>query len=289
MCIMIRLEMLKEEKQVKSKIQNLTKMIEWLKKLFNDLGYSLYLLLVIIPVLWGVLYVCHRTQGWNLSDTNLIITFLGVLATFVVVSNFSQVTNIENKTKSALKDFEQQLNKLVDANDEKSQVSRLKKVEERLNSLDEKGKYLSATDIITASIEGSVTSVKDFIKKEADGNRQELEIQSLRMLRMADALINSSYKDILTRLMLNLDAVFRVTRKGKSKKTSNKAHIRYQDDCIKFVSTTGKTIFDDVMEIDGIAYSSDVMDEVLIYIIEATNKTRVYKPSVPEAGNDDQI
>lgn len=265
------------------------KMLDWLKKFWNDLGYSLYWLLVIVPVLFGILYVCRCTQGWNISDSNLIITFLGVLATFVVVSNFSQVTNIEDKTRSALKDYEEELKKVVDSNDEKSQVSRLKRLEERLDTLDGKGKYTTAEEIIRASVRDSISSLKESMQKEADSNRKEIEIQSLRMLRMADALINSSYKNILTRLMNNLDAIFQVTRKLNGKKKTNKAHIRYQEDCIKFVSTTGKTIFDDVIEIDGVAYTSETMDEVLIYIIESTNKTRVYTPSAPKEGNDDQI
>lgn len=264
-------------------------MNKWIKKIVDDLEYSLYLMLIILPLLLGILFISHRTQGWEISDSNLIITFLGVLATFVVVSNFSQVSSIEEKTEKAIEKYEKQIKALVDKEDDNSHVNRLKRLEDDLSKLNAKGEFSTAEEIVQKSVEETMKSIKDEINREGENNRRELEIRSLQMLRMADALINSSYKSILNKLIADLDSQFRVSWEKNGKLKENIAYIRFQDNRIQFVSGSGKTTFENVRKIDGISYSSEKMDDVLIYIIEATNKTRVYKQSAPADGNDDQI
>lgn len=264
-------------------------MKEWIKKFLGDLGYSIYLMLFILPLLLGILYISHRTQVWELSDSNLIITFLGVLATFVVVSNFSQVSSIEEKTEKAIENYEKQIKALVDKEDDNSHINRLKRLEDDLDRLNAQGEFSTAEDIVKKSVEETMKTIKDEINSEGENNRRELEIRSLQMLRMADALINSSYKSILNKLIADLDSKFMVSWEKNGKLKENKAYIRFQDNRVQFVSVSGKTTFENVRKIDDILYSSEKMDDVLIYIIEATNKTRVYKQSAPADGNDDQI
>lgn len=53
------------------------------------------------------------------NEDNLIITFLGALAAFVVISNFAMMVEIRNKTENKIKDFENKLETMSTTIDEK--------------------------------------------------------------------------------------------------------------------------------------------------------------------------
>ena len=56
------------------------------------------------------------------NEDNLIITFLGALAAFVVISNFAMMVEIRNKTENKIKDFENKLEAMNTTIDEKVNV-----------------------------------------------------------------------------------------------------------------------------------------------------------------------
>lgn len=57
------------------------------------------------------------------NEDNLVITFLGALAAFVVISNFTLMMEIRNKTENKLKEFEDKLGTMSTTIDEKVRVT----------------------------------------------------------------------------------------------------------------------------------------------------------------------
>lgn len=56
------------------------------------------------------------------DEDNLVITFLGALAAFVVISNFALMVEIRNKTENKIKEFENKLEAMNTTIDEKVNV-----------------------------------------------------------------------------------------------------------------------------------------------------------------------
>lgn len=61
------------------------------------------------------------------NEDNLVITFLGALAAFVVISNFALMVEIRNKTENKIKEFENKLEAMNTAIDEKVNVIEIDK------------------------------------------------------------------------------------------------------------------------------------------------------------------
>jgi len=68
----------------------------------------------------------------QIDKNNTIVTFLGVLATFVVVNNFSQVADMRRQTENKIKELERQLKEA------KKQLGDAKKVNDGLSETLEK-------------------------------------------------------------------------------------------------------------------------------------------------------
>ncbi|NLE03667.1 MAG: hypothetical protein GX638_02545 [Crenarchaeota archaeon] len=61
----------------------------------------------------------------NISHTvicneSLVITFVGILATFIVVGNYAQTTNLETKTSKKIEEFDNQLVEIVKTTDKRN-------------------------------------------------------------------------------------------------------------------------------------------------------------------------
>ena len=87
-------------------------MKEKMKVLLSDLWTAIRWGIILSFVMLGVLWLSDRLHIFDSmpSSESLIITFIGILATFVVVSNFSQVANIEEKADRKIKEIEKKVN-----------------------------------------------------------------------------------------------------------------------------------------------------------------------------------
>ena len=98
-------------------------------------------------------------------------------------------------------------------------------------------------------------------------------------------------KDILQKILLDSNALFKITYTRKGKNKTNNARIQLKDGVIQFISETGKTTFDNVFKIDEIQYNSEEIDMALCFVLEALKKTGTYDRT-NLSGNvldDDQI
>ena len=88
----------------------------------------LYALLFPFVIFFGVGVV---TKYFTMSNDSLVITFLGTLATFVVIGNYSQVHNLTENTNKNIDKFEKKLseinNKVLDTTNPHSLKSEFKK------------------------------------------------------------------------------------------------------------------------------------------------------------------
>ena len=64
----------------------------------------------IIAILFGIYaFYCGIIPNDESKNTSIILGFVGILATFVVLSNYLQVKEIENKTKKQIEDFKNKI------------------------------------------------------------------------------------------------------------------------------------------------------------------------------------
>lgn len=86
-----------------------------------------FVCILIASVISGIW--CEKTK---INDNNVIIGFIGVLATFVVVGNYAQTVDMRNQTENKIKKLEEQLNEA------KKQLGDAKKVNDGLSETLEK-------------------------------------------------------------------------------------------------------------------------------------------------------
>ncbi len=71
-----------------------------------------YWLTIILIVLVGVSIAQHCNKTL-VTDSSLVLTFIGILATFVVVSNYAQVRDVEKKCDERIKELSDKLDKIL--------------------------------------------------------------------------------------------------------------------------------------------------------------------------------
>ncbi len=255
---------------------------ERFKSLFWDfwtaVRWGVILALVMIGVLW-ISSQLHIFDGMPPSES-LIITFIGILATFVVVSNFSQVANIEQKTDKKIDDIANKVDTIssqcLDESDDKSLASSISQTKRDLNTIKGNNKLKSQEELKAETKNEIREELKNDIDTYKRASIEEIDIRSLQMLKFANALINSNLKDVMQKLLLDSDTLFRITYIKNGKTKTNKARIRLKDGNINFISETGKSTFENAVKIDGVRYNADEIDMALIFILEAMKKTAIY-------------
>lgn len=272
-------------------------MKEKIKVLFSDLWIAIRWGIILSLVMMGVLWLSDRLRIFDSmpSSESLIITFIGILATFVVVSNFSQVANIEEKADRKIKEIEKKVNMIskqcLDKTDSTSLASSIIQTKEMIDIIKGSDELKSLETVKYEAKNEMKGELKDDIKRYERANLEEIDLRSFQMLKFANALINSKQKDILQKILLDTNALFKITYTRKGKNKTNNARIQLKDGVIQFISETGKTTFDNVFKIDGIQYNSEEIDMALCFVLEALKKTGIYDRT-NLSGNvleDDQI
>ncbi len=112
---------------------------------------ALVLLVIIGAIVCCIVgFFCPRFTYLNAD--NIVITFLGVLATFVVISNFSQVADIRDRTEKELDRMQKQMD-LKELEQEKE----IHKVQEKIDSTDKE--LIELKPLFDTLIRKEVTSI----------------------------------------------------------------------------------------------------------------------------------
>lgn len=257
-------------------------LFEKVKSFFSDLWAAILWGLILVLVMCGVLWIASRFHIFNDIPTSesLIITFIGILATFVVVSNFSQVANIEQKTDKKIDDIANKVDTIskqcLDESDTTSLASSILETKRDLQTIKGNKEFKSQEELKAETKNEMREELKNDIDTYKRASIDEIDIRSLQMLKFANALINSNLKDVMQKLLRDCDALFKITYIKNGKIKTNNARIRLKEGNIQFISETGKTTFENTVKIDGVRYNADEIDMALIFILEAMKKTAIY-------------
>lgn len=122
-----------------------------------------------------VLQLIGSSTGRDVSNENIVLTFIGILATFIVVGNFSQVREVEERIRREFEDFRRNTNEAVNSRllDQKSfydenlktQINNLKE-NEIAQLMQEVQKCNDATLDIPSKISSKSIEIKDDITKK---------------------------------------------------------------------------------------------------------------------------
>ena len=131
----------------------------WCKEIFGNIA-SLIGIIALIVVL--ILIVFRITIPFDkLDNTGIIISFIGVLATFIVIGNFAQTSRIEDQLKKDIGDVNIRLKDCEKANEQLKVISKtIDEHNKTLNSLGQLDKSLDRQDLAHL--------LKLFVGKEGD-------------------------------------------------------------------------------------------------------------------------
>lgn len=100
--------------------------------LWRRFGFNVFLVFIIAVCILGVWLIFRILQPIHapISDTNLtiVLSFLGVLATFIVVGNFSQVTAIKDEMSNKIENLREQSKKYINTSFFEKQQNNIKKL-----------------------------------------------------------------------------------------------------------------------------------------------------------------
>lgn len=202
----------------------------WWKKIL----LSVLEITVVIIAAGGVVFIAKRASLINadISDFNvsLIIAFIGVLATFIVVGNYSQVSDIRNRVENEIEKFKEKYDQFVN---DKSDHSVFK----RLDSLESEN----------VTINSDISDLKEKGKKIDDMNPGiQKETVNKMLIDRTNLLIKcfqSEYAEILFEYMLDKNAIYRIKYCPNNKE--DKASMGHK---VKFTKENGDYILKSITE-----------------------------------------
>lgn len=186
-----------------------------LKEIINILFSTKVLIGMILWVIIGAVICCIVGFFCPIfkypNEDNLVITFLGALATFVVISNYAQMMEIRNKTENKLKEFEDKLGTMNTTIDEKVRVTDTDKANIRNKYLTiekmlfcDQGvlfRYYAIKDQsgyimlkIMGYSEESIDEIefKEYLRRFPDDDMRESEKKKLKNFGVPDNLLNDN-------------------------------------------------------------------------------------------------
>ena len=184
----------------------------------------------------------------KIGDKSLIITFIGVLATFVVVGNFAQTSYILSETKEKLQGYEERIKKGEDASKKVETIeTKVETAENILNSLSNQKPLIEEKDLAKLLI----------IFKYYYSARFFEQLYLYNMLQRADSVYPLKMKD-------NSDLEAKIYLNA--------------DNNIEFKTTDDKPInMDDIITVKGVKFNYDNLNYVyqLLQQVETTDTSDV--------------
>lgn len=227
-----------------------------IKKIFgfteqcNVLVVVIIFLLLLVGII-GILILVDRT---SMSDQGLVISFFGIIATFIVIGNYTQVEQIRQRT-------EQEINKILDKNNKDSIISKLDNMRDELYDKDtDKPKYLSLTDEYDRKIDSMVVKKLYLLDNHFNDFAQAI----------FNHLIYDKYKEIFVGVVFQ-NEVYKCQIMTASSKRNKSAWMRREGDRIVFRDKNGD-IIESITEVNGVAYNQKEM-HLLLELWDKINKS----------------
>jgi hypothetical protein len=129
--------------KVIQKMSDLEKLIRnksfayYLKSFVKILSHSNWFLFTISIILLGI-SICLNISHTIIDGQNIVIGFIGVIATFIVVSNYMQVRDVKAEFERKIQEMESEFNNRIIDQDSKNK-NIINNVDEKINKGIEKG------------------------------------------------------------------------------------------------------------------------------------------------------
>lgn len=79
------------------------------KKQSNYIVTSIFIVLGAALLFMILVYVAHKYFGLHISSDHVVITFVGIIATFIVVTNYAQVSDIKKDIEDRISNLDKRM------------------------------------------------------------------------------------------------------------------------------------------------------------------------------------
>lgn len=120
----------------------------------------------------AVISIIFKCFDLRIEEAGIVLTFVGILATFIVVSNYAQVKSIEDKMESEITHLNEELEKLRRENVETERnLSRMRIDITELKTQIEKGDIAD----VNIKVDAVLSAIDNFSKSEKNNNNIDIE------------------------------------------------------------------------------------------------------------------
>lgn len=202
-----------------------------MKKFWDQ--YKIIIIILLIVILLGVFYVLAFFWCLPVSDSEVALGFFGILATFVVIGNYAQVSNIKNQ-------MDQSINNITDESRNNSIISRLN----NLYTPTGHPKYESEITTLVA------TALKE-VNKEYN---QDLKI-------IFDFMLKNQHKDFFSDILSGMEVKCKIHYIGEDNAKTARAKIEGQQ--IIFRDTRHRDIIRNIVKVNGKEYDENTFNRIV--------------------------
>lgn len=248
------------------------------RKWINSLKYyfradSTKVVLVILCILVLFVGITSLVKSGVEENITLVISFFGILATFVVISNYSQISETKSETNRKIIQHDIRISEKEELLKEQIE-KQLKESEEKVKETNED--FAKIRRFVTTPDGESLISLlsvqfSDFKKQSDSFNQEQVNYQTRQseIIQTLMYLIIGEHRELLLAVLQNQKYSCRVKHAGKS----HSAEAYKEGDNIVF-SIKDKIQTMDVSHVNGNIYNKDVMTKFLktIHSLQETQK-----------------
>ena len=161
------------------------------REIYTKLFYIIATLVAATGVVFIARYASDSFSCIDQYNASLIISFIGVLATFIVVGNYAQTSEIKHEIKEVV-------DTLTDEQSDSSHISRLLKIESILNIKGDTNDLKELKDKMEKTTEASLTQMINDSISEVIELQSKTQSLSYEVMQVFQSLIESPYQSILS-------------------------------------------------------------------------------------------
>ena len=233
------------------------------ERIIKVVGYSILIGFAITCI---CLLFVHNSQ--MLSDT-IAISFFGILATFVVIGNYSQVSHLVDENKKVQKQADERMTEVITKHKDEMEC-----LYNEINKL----KGITMNDDESSKLESSINFIEDF-KNNFDRIKKELlleyqknveEVNNKEFTNVIDSviyLIQGEHKEFVLN-MVNKQEIECNVKIHNSKDAIN-VIAKWEQEFLVFYNGEEKLPDDDIEVLNGIEFNAKQINEVLRVIMKS--------------------
>lgn len=194
--------------------------------------YKEVIAIAIIAVLLGVFYVLVVFCNLQISDSDVALGFFGILATFVVIGNYAQVSNIKNQ-------MDQSINNITDESRDNTLASKVNNLYDAFG----RPKY-------ELEINAQITKALENVNKEYN---KDLKV-------IFDFMLKNQHKDFLSDILSQKEVKCKIYQIGENNEKTARAKL----EGLQIVFRDGRrNIITDIIRVDKKEYDAATFNRIV--------------------------